>query len=132
MSLKIIKLDKDELVHLNQFIDLNRNSIRYLNIGSAEINEEDVSISESSTRQLTKIVAKLDQLIHLSFISKEQYCWLTFQRLLKQIAVNCKQLTSFECNIIFEHGNYQLLSPLKEQRTQTFKAIVFRYELYQV
>ena len=109
-SFKIELLKEKELEQFEVFIERHRNSLKFLTIRTSQFKNRD-----SFTQQLIKIVSKFDQLIHLSLKPETEhfryYC-CHFNDYLKQIALNCKQLRSFECSLQF-YSDPQLLTPLK-------------------
>ena len=114
-SLEIKELDEKDIKPFELFIERHRKSLRFLTVRNVRFDGEN---SESFTQQLTKIVSKLDQLIHLSLISEMSYLnnCCHFNDCLKQIALNCKQLRSFECSLHYEPGIQDVLSSLKSQK----------------
>ena len=112
-SFNIKEMNEKEIKPFEQFTESHRKSLRFLTVKIYRLKGKN---SESFTQQLTKIVTKLDQLIHLSLISKTQYLLTNcchFNDYLTQIALNCKQLKSFECSLQYDPDNQQLLTSLE-------------------
>ena len=107
-NFEIKRLREEDLELFELFIERHRNSIKFLSLRTFQL-----IVKNSFTQQLIKIVTKFNQLIHLSLLTENYNC-CHFNDYLKQIALNCKQLRSFECSLQFEHGDQHLLSPLKD------------------
>ena len=117
--LKVVRnIMDEEMNNLEQFVETNGKTIKHLSIGTA--------INVTANKKLFMILSKLSNLVHLCLIGCNSQpngiiCKFNDKSLIKevtQMAPNCNQLKSIECNynlVLNEDKQIEdLLSPLRQ------------------